>query len=113
MLKRPRWSMMDIDNLDVYYEDCVIGGPGAFVIPIREREKFKEAIHHKLVQEIASVVPQPKVMPVFGRKAAHRLHHRREAVAAALGRLTRIHRSQSTLARRSPHAVNSGTDRPA
>ncbi|TMJ39435.1 MAG: DUF1194 domain-containing protein, partial [Alphaproteobacteria bacterium] len=44
MLKRPNAFTMDIDNLDVYYEDCVIGGPGAFVVPIREREQFKEAI---------------------------------------------------------------------
>ena len=35
MLKRPNSSTMDIDQLDVYFEDCVIGGPGAFVIPIR------------------------------------------------------------------------------
>ena len=53
MLKRPNTFTMDIDNLDVYYEDCVIGGPGAFVIPIHEREQFKEAIRTKLVLEIA------------------------------------------------------------
>jgi len=41
MLKRPNSFTMDIENLDIYYEDCVIGGPGAFVIPIREREQFK------------------------------------------------------------------------
>ena len=62
MLKRSRWSMMDIDNLDVYYEDCVIGGPGAFVVAIREREKFKEATRHKLVQEIAARPTKPKLM---------------------------------------------------
>jgi hypothetical protein len=68
LLKRARWSMMDIEELDVYYEDCVIGGPGAFVIPIREREKFKEAIRHKLVQEIASLTPQSKVVKVSSDK---------------------------------------------
>jgi hypothetical protein len=68
MLKRARWSMMDIDNLDVYYEDCVIGGPGAFVIPIREREKFTEAIRHKLVQEIAMRSPPPKVIAAVAGK---------------------------------------------
>jgi hypothetical protein len=67
MLKRARWSMMDIDDLDVYYEDCVIGGPGAFVIPIREREKFKEAIRHKLVQEVATVISKPAVVPAASR----------------------------------------------
>src|SRR5262245_41530179 len=40
MLKRPYVGTLDIDELDIYYEDCVIGGPGAFVVPIREREKF-------------------------------------------------------------------------
>jgi hypothetical protein len=41
-----------IPSLDVYYEDCVIGGPGSFVIAIKEREQFKEATWTKLVQEI-------------------------------------------------------------
>jgi hypothetical protein len=63
MFKRPNPATMDIPNLDVYYEDCVIGGPGAFVIPIREREKFKEAIRTKLVLEIAGRTPQPRVIP--------------------------------------------------
>jgi hypothetical protein len=64
MLKRPNSFTMDIENLDVYYEDCVIGGPGAFVIPIREREQFKEATRTKLVMEIAGRTPQPRVLPV-------------------------------------------------
>jgi len=67
MLKRPNAFTMDIDNLDVYYEDCVIGGPGAFVVPIREREQFKEAIRTKLVLEIAHRVPPQRLLPVQGR----------------------------------------------
>jgi hypothetical protein len=63
MLKRPNPGTMDIENLDVYYEDCVIGGPGAFVIPIREREKFVEATRTKLVLEVAGRQPAPRVMP--------------------------------------------------
>jgi hypothetical protein len=63
MLKRPNSFTMDIENLDIYYEDCVIGGPGAFVIPIREREQFKEATRTKLVLEIASGTSQPRVVP--------------------------------------------------
>ena len=27
MLKRPNYATMDLDNLDIYYEDCVVGGP--------------------------------------------------------------------------------------
>jgi hypothetical protein len=67
MLKRPMSSTMDIDNLDVYFEDCVIGGPGAFVIPIKERDQFKEAIRTKLVLEIAGRTPEPRVVPAAAR----------------------------------------------
>lgn len=63
MLKRPNAATMDIENLDIYYEDCVIGGPGAFVVPIREREKFREATRTKLVLEIANRVPPTRVVP--------------------------------------------------
>ena len=67
MLKRPNAFTMDIDNLDIYYEDCVIGGPGAFVVPIREREQFKEATRTKLVLEIAGRTPQTPLVPVQAR----------------------------------------------
>jgi hypothetical protein len=63
MLKRPNISTLDIDQLDVYYEDCVIGGPGSFVIPIKERDQFKEAIRTKLVLEIAGRQPERPVVP--------------------------------------------------
>jgi uncharacterized protein DUF1194 len=63
MLKRPNSFTMDIENLDVYYEDCVIGGPAAFVIPIRERDQFKEATRTKLVLEVASRTPERRVIP--------------------------------------------------
>jgi len=66
MIKRPNASTMDIGELDVYFEDCVIGGPGAFVIPIRERDQFKEAIKTKLLLEIAGLTP--KVVPVTARE---------------------------------------------
>ena len=68
MLKRPNPNTMDIDILDIYYEDCVIGGPGAFVVPIREREKFIEATRTKLVLEIAGLEPEAKVVPVKSDK---------------------------------------------
>jgi hypothetical protein len=63
LLKRPTPGSMDIENLDVYYEDCVIGGPGAFVIPIHERDQFKTATRSKLVLEIAGRTPAPRVIP--------------------------------------------------
>ncbi len=63
MVKEPSYSTMDIDNLDLYYEDCVIGGPGAFVVSITDREKFKEAIRIKLVLEVAGRTPGRRIVP--------------------------------------------------
>ncbi|HWL03610.1 MAG TPA: DUF1194 domain-containing protein [Xanthobacteraceae bacterium] len=64
MLNRPNtYGFGDIEHLDQYYEDCVVGGPGAFVVPVRGRDKFKEATRTKLVLEIAGLQPEPKVIP--------------------------------------------------
>jgi Protein of unknown function (DUF1194) len=64
MVKEPSYSTMDIDNLDFYYEDCVIGGPGSFVVSIKDRDKFKEAIRAKLLLEVAGLTPERRVVPV-------------------------------------------------
>jgi hypothetical protein len=68
LLKRPSFATMDIEDLDIYYEDCVIGGPGAFVIAIKERDQFREATRTKLVQEIASREIAPRVIPAAADK---------------------------------------------
>ena len=52
----------DIKELDIYYEDCVIGGPESFMIPIKDTTSFVEATRNKLIREIASL-PQ---VPSFG-----------------------------------------------
>jgi len=36
-----------------YYETCVIGGPGAFVMPVTDPERYSAAMLRKLVTEIA------------------------------------------------------------
>ncbi|MCR9126552.1 MAG: DUF1194 domain-containing protein [Rhodobacteraceae bacterium] len=46
-----RWGIPD---LDVYYERCVIGGPGAFVIPVLHWDEFAMAVRRKLVLEIGA-----------------------------------------------------------
>lgn len=46
-------SSYDVTNLDQYYADCVIGGPGAFMIPVNDWSQFPEAIRRKLVLELA------------------------------------------------------------
>ncbi|MBR0746346.1 DUF1194 domain-containing protein [Bradyrhizobium japonicum] len=61
-------SQMDIDDLDLYYEDCVIGGAGSFMVTIRSRDGFKEAIRTKLVLEVAGGVPRDRIVSVTERE---------------------------------------------
>jgi hypothetical protein len=68
MVKEPSYSTMDIDNLDFYYEDCVIGGPGSFVVSIKDRDKFKEAIRTKLLLEVAGRTPERRIVPVADKE---------------------------------------------
>ena len=68
MVKEPSYSTMDIDNLDWYYEDCVIGGPGSFVVSIKDRDKFKEAIRTKLLLEVAGKEPERHIVPVADKE---------------------------------------------
>src|SRR4051794_19824163 len=44
-------------DLDQYYRENVIGGPGAFVIAAKDFETFGEAILKKLIAEIAGTEP--------------------------------------------------------
>jgi hypothetical protein len=68
MLKRPT-GYGDIENLDLYYQDCVIGGPGAFIVPVREARHFADAVRTKLVREIAGVFePEPLIKPAQERE---------------------------------------------
>jgi Protein of unknown function (DUF1194) len=69
LLQRPVSSTYDLANLDAFYEDCVIGGPGAFMIPVRSTDGFKEAIRTKLVLEIANKLPRGALLQrVAGRE---------------------------------------------
>ena len=68
MVKEPSYSTMDIENLDFYYEDCVIGGPGSFVVSIKDRDKFKEAIRSKLLLEVAGRTPERPIVPVADKE---------------------------------------------
>ena len=47
-------------DLDRYYYDNVIGGPGAFMIPARTYETFADAILKKLITEIAGMAPNTR-----------------------------------------------------
>jgi hypothetical protein len=60
MLKRLD-SLWDIEDLDLYFRDCVIGGPGAFLVPVREKTQFIEAIKAKIIREITDQI-QPRLL---------------------------------------------------
>jgi hypothetical protein len=53
MLHADYFGGYSIRELDIYYEDCVIGGPGAFLITVENIDRIAEAIRRKLVLEIA------------------------------------------------------------
>lgn len=57
-------------ELDTYYTNCVIGGPGSFVVVAHGFADFAQAIRNKLIQEIASAVPVSTPDPLFARTAA-------------------------------------------
>lgn len=61
MLKRESdpFAGFGIDNLDDYYQSCVIGGAGSFIVPVTAAEELAEAIRRKMVLEIASVPVGP------------------------------------------------------
>lgn len=83
MLHSDYFSGYSISNLDTYYEDCVIGGPGAFLVTVESIDRIAEAIRRKLVQEIAGaparVIPaqalferEPRTDCLIGEKLRRR-----------------------------------------
>jgi len=65
MLDRPSASIPD---LDIYYQRCVIGGEGAFVLKVTELGQLAEAIRRKLVIEISG--PKLSEVPPSGSEFA-------------------------------------------
>ncbi|MEO1000490.1 MAG: DUF1194 domain-containing protein [Pseudomonadota bacterium] len=66
MLKEPT-GWFSIPDLDIYYENCVIAGEGAFVIPVFETDRLVGAIRQKMVLEIAGArVPADPLRRVEG-----------------------------------------------
>jgi len=59
----------NIDDLDAYYTACVIGGTGAFVLPVTTWAEFEEAVRRKLVLEIAALpATTPRLWRTQGTK---------------------------------------------
>ena len=64
MTREGMGSQWHLEDLDVYYEACVTGGPGSFVIPVLDWDDFAEAVRRKLVLEIASPPRPDEAIPV-------------------------------------------------
>ncbi len=63
-------SRFDIEKLDEYYADCVIGGIGAFMEPVRSLDQFPQAIRRKIVREIAAVEDEMPIIRIDAREPA-------------------------------------------
>lgn len=63
MTREGMGSQWHLDDLDLYYENCVTGGPGSFVIPVLDWPDFAEAVRRKLVLEIALAPSFEKLTP--------------------------------------------------
>jgi hypothetical protein len=57
MLGKPM-EWYDIPNLDRYYRDCVIGGAGAFLMPVHNLAELSHTIRRKLIMEVAGIDPR-------------------------------------------------------
>ena len=57
MTPRPAGRMETPSDLDTYYRDNVIGGPGSFYLPIHILEDFSRSILQKMILEISSLMP--------------------------------------------------------
>ena len=66
MTRDSRGQRFHLEDLDAYYKHCVIGGPGAFIVPVQRWEEFPEAVRRKLVLELADV----------GRPRVHRIAYK-------------------------------------
>jgi hypothetical protein len=66
MTRDDQFGRWNIDALDQYYRDCVIGGSGAFVVPVLDWSEFAAAVRKKLVLEIAGHMPE---------QTPHRIEH--------------------------------------
>jgi Protein of unknown function (DUF1194) len=63
MLKASTPGFFDLPDLDRYYAACVIGGPGSFMVPVKDVAELKEAIRRKLLLEISGLGPPVRLIP--------------------------------------------------
>ena len=75
------WYLADLDQ---YYVNCVVGGPGSFVLPVYGWDRFGAAVQRKLVLELAGIKPR---WPAVASTGAGRggLHHNAAVFGASGG----------------------------
>ena len=55
-------NSFDLSDLDRYYTSCVIGGGGAFMVPIRHLTEFGSATRRKLLLEISGLEQPAQIL---------------------------------------------------
>ncbi len=66
---RPNFFGHQMPDLDLYYRDCVIGGPGALYVVAKDFQSFANAIRRKLILEISDRgMPPARIIPVAERQ---------------------------------------------
>ena len=75
-----RWGWPSLPNLDLYYRDCVIGGPGSFLVVANTFGDFAQAVLKKLIMEIAGEISPRRILHV-GRRARPLLRTATERIA--------------------------------
>lgn len=63
ILIRPSFTVRELDR---YYAECVIGGPGSFVLPIKDASEFATAIRRKLILEVSGAPMKQSAIPAQG-----------------------------------------------
>ncbi len=71
-MKQGRQSADAPPSLNAYYQNCVIGGPGSFVVPVAGKGELATAIRRKLVLEIADAGQGPDIFAEPVRDAGYR-----------------------------------------
>lgn len=77
-------EMWGIPDLDVYYTECVIGGPGSFVLPVYTWEDFAPSIQRKLVLEISQQqrtdLPHVETVAAYDCQIGEKIMERNRAI---------------------------------
>lgn len=58
----------EMEGLDIYYRECVIGGVGSFMLPLHDSEQFAMVVRTKIMREIAGIEDRsPHIVPAQSR----------------------------------------------